>query len=60
MKCIVCGQNIDPDIAKHNTGVDDCCDICAIERRPEYMRMIGVVDESQAYGNDCRNGRCEW
>lgn len=58
MKCVLCGHNIDPHIAQHNTGVDDCCDTCAIERRQEYMRMKGAVDESQAYGIDCRDGRC--
>jgi hypothetical protein len=59
MKCVLCGHNIDPYIARHNTGVDDCCDTCAIERRQEYMRMKGAVDESTVYGNDCPSGWCE-
>jgi len=58
--CIVCGLNIDPEVALLNTGVDDCCDRCSLERRSEYRRIKGIIDESTVYGNDCRDGRCEF
>lgn len=38
-ECIVCGMNLDPDIALLNTGTTDCCDICALERRDKYYKQ---------------------
>lgn len=38
--CIVCGMNIDAEIALLNTGRPDCCDLCSIERRDEYRAAL--------------------
>jgi len=34
--CLVCGKNIDVQVALYNTGKPNCCDNCAVERRGEY------------------------
>lgn len=34
--CLVCGKNIDVQVALYNTSKPNCCDNCAISRRDEY------------------------
>lgn len=45
--CRVCGMNIDPKIALHNTGVSDCCDDCRLTRWDEYQSHIQGKDDKQ-------------
>lgn len=45
--CLVCGLNIDPEIAIHNTGVPDCCDLCSIYRSDEYRERAAKKGAEQ-------------
>lgn len=45
--CIVCGLDIDPEIAIYNTGKPDCCDSCSINRRKEYLKLSKEAPHEQ-------------